>query len=70
MECEREDSQFISVAPVLLFFIPAVSTCSISHGPFTTNADKSFTYTPEVGCSFSSHFYFASLASRSRISSL
>ena len=70
MECERDESAFISVAPTLLFFFPTFSTLFISPTPLTTNDVRSFTYTPLSGSSFRSHVLLWSFPNRSRTFSL
>ena len=55
MECDRDDSEFISVAPTLRFFFPTSRTCRISATDFTTNVVSPWTYTPRSGVSFRAH---------------
>ena len=70
MECERDESAFISVAPTLRFFLPTWSTLLISDTDLTTNVVRSLTYTPVSGFSFRSHVLLWSFARRSRTFSL
>lgn len=69
MQCDLLESWFISVAPTDLFFFPASNTSLISCFDFTTNIDKSLTYTPVSGFSFKSNLFLGFLLNKSLISS-
>ncbi len=53
MECERDESLFMSVYPTVRFLQPWSMIRSHSPTLCTTCMDRSRTYTPRSGCSFS-----------------
>eukprot|EP00955_Chlamydomonas_euryale_P043649 352664-Chlamydomonas_euryale.AAC.6 len=64
MECERDESLFMSVAPTDLFFLPTSTTLRSSCSPLTTNELSPLTYTPVSLCSLSSSGVWEFLDSR------
>ena len=54
MAWEREERAFISVPPTDRLRLPIVISLSMSSALFTTKVDRSLTYTPTSGRSFTS----------------
>lgn len=58
MACDRDEVAFILVDPTERFLLPTFITCSISFPLLTTKDERSLTYTPVSGFSFSCSFCF------------